>query len=59
MTTQRHRESDASYFTRRAAQEKAAAEAAAGRFAEELHRRLAERYSLLAACIGEVQHRLD
>jgi hypothetical protein len=59
MTVPRRRECDAAYFKKRADQERAAAEAAANQAAEAPHRRLAERYALLAACIGEVQQRLD
>jgi hypothetical protein len=55
----RGHESDASYFKKRATQETAAAEAAASHAAKAPHRRLAERYALLAAYIDEVQHRLD
>jgi hypothetical protein len=58
MNSSHRREQDCHYFSRRAAQEIAAADAAAGRPAEGPHRQLAERYALLAASIAEVQEQL-
>jgi hypothetical protein len=58
MNSSQRREPDSHYFSRRAAQEMAAADAAAGRPGEGPHRRLAERYALLAASIAEVQEQL-
>ena len=58
MSIGRIREQDHGYFSRRAAQERYAADAASGHIAERPHRELAERYSIIAASIREVQEQL-
>jgi hypothetical protein len=51
-------ESDASYFARRAAEERATAEQAGTSVSRSLHLELAERYAGLAAAIREVEERI-